>query len=401
MFSGDLAVRFSSNNTELLKDIEQTKGIIFIALSSLLIYLICIRPYRKMVTLLKEYRLLFKRNKAIHSVFTEGIYELDVIKGRILLNESLSRIFGGNELSSSKARKIWMKGIHPDHRERVLKAFDKAADYGTEFWQEEYLYKANDGTYRDILHSRYFVRDEQKQIRSCVGAVQDLTKHRQVERKYHEQQLLMKNELSRTIIKTEEKERNRWAVELHDNIGQVLGVTSLYSGMLKMPETNVAEVSDKIKEMIDLSIMEIRHLSANLKPPRFEFGLKKDIETLAANIQRLHDGLEIEVSCENENRLNDEQKLMVYRIVQEQLNNTIKYAAATEVKISIRVYASKAEIIIADNGKGFDTEKINCGLGLKNIQNRLEVFHGSMELRSSPGNGCELKAYFPYNTNDN
>ena len=107
-----------------------------------------------------------------------------------------------------------MKGIHPDHRERVLKGFDKAAHFGTEFWQEEYQYKASDGTYRDILHSRYFVRDEQKQIRSCVGAVQDLTKHRQVERKFHEQQLQMKNELSRTIIKTEEKERNRWAVEL-------------------------------------------------------------------------------------------------------------------------------------------------------------------------------------------
>jgi signal transduction histidine kinase len=96
----------------------------------------------------------------------------------------------------------------------------------------------------------------------------------------------------------------------------------------------------------------------------------------------------------SEEVLSDIQKLMVYRITQEQLNNILKHSKAEHVDIAFSRKGSQVRLTIEDDGIGFDTIKVKSGLGLKNIQHRLELFNGEMKIISSPERGCKLEAMF-------
>ena len=87
---------------------------------------------------------------------------------------------------------------------------------------------------------------------------------------------------------------------------------------------------------------------------------------------------------------------MIYRVVQEQVNNIVKYAEASSVEIKLdNTSTSQVLVTVRDNGKGFEPEKVRTGIGLRNIQSRLQVYNGSLVIHSSPGNGCLLEASFP------
>jgi len=80
--------------------------------------------------------------------------------------------------------------------------------------------------------------------------------------------------------------------------------------------------------------------------------------------------------------------------VQEQMNNILKYAAATKAEIEIKHYREDLLLIINDNGKGFNTFEKNAGIGIKNIKNRAAVYNGEVYILSSVGNGCKMKVIF-------
>ena len=88
--------------------------------------------------------------------------------------------------------------------------------------------------------------------------------------------------------------------------------------------------------------------------------------------------------------------ITIYRILQEQFNNTVKYAHATKVNIELRCRDGVIELIYKDNGEGFDISTIKKGLGLNNIKNRAIAYNGIVELESSPGNGCKWTIRFQF-----
>ncbi|MEP7257150.1 MAG: ATP-binding protein, partial [Flavitalea sp.] len=88
-------------------------------------------------------------------------------------------------------------------------------------------------------------------------------------------------------------------------------------------------------------------------------------------------------------------KLMVFRIVQEQLNNILKHSKASEAEIKLVVSKENLNITVTDNGIGFDTRKKIRGIGLTNITSRAEVHNGQVKVISSPGHGCTLKIIIP------
>lgn len=123
----------------------------------------------------------------------------------------------------------------------------------------------------------------------------------------------------------------------------------------------------------------------------------ESIEKLSANINRLKPvSIELDNQSLNEGELENDKKLMIYRVVQEQINNIIKYAEARSVEIKLDNTSSNLVLIsVRDDGKGFDPEKVRTGIGLRNIQSRLQVYNGSLKINTSPGNGCLLEASFP------
>lgn len=397
-FSGQLAEKLAGGDVNKLQTIERYKGVFFILLSTVFLYFISRGFYSKMNRSLEEYKAMEKKTDALITATKEGIYEYNIREDRVLFNATLRQILGIKEEGVIyNGRKFWETHIHPDDLQRVLSQSDAAMQAGINFWREEYRALSASGEIKNVLHSLYIMKDDWGKPFGVIGAIQDLTEFRQLEANYYQQQLKQKAELSRSIIQAEEKERNRWAEELHDNIAQVLSVASLYAGTLKPDSPDIKVTADKIREMLNLSVQELRALSANLKPPRFEEQTLQDaLQLLTSYIVRVSP---MKINVWVDERINDllgtDQKLMIYRIVQEQLNNCVKYAEAENIDITVSVVDTSVQVIIRDDGKGFDPATVGEGTGMRNIRGRLELFQGTVVFDAKPGTGCQVKASFP------
>ena len=229
--------------------------------------------------------------------------------------------------------------------------------------------------------------------------INDITEKLRLSRELEESRIQQLRAVTQATIEGQEKERGQLGIELHDNINQILATAKLYLdfGLSAMPVKK--DVILKSKEFIALATTEIRKLSHTLLPPSLdEFGLIMALDEL---VQPVSDTGNITVDKQwksfQEKGLNKDQRLTIYRIVQEQLNNILKHAAAKKVLISLRLAddGRGVELLIKDNGKGFDTAPKKNGVGLRNIISRAGLFDGKVNIYSEPGRGCELKVIFP------
>lgn len=397
VFGSRLANSVAAGNPDRLTRIEGFKGIFFVLVSTALIYGVSSRLYRHQRDMLKEMQLQSQKQLAVSMATLDAIYEFNFSTDTITMNANMMAMFGLDSQIQTGARKFWEDSIHPDDKVRVLERFDEARKNGIRFWREEYRGRTGKGQYRHILHSIYTIQDGNPQLANVIGYIQDLTELRELELQYHLRELEQKSEIARSVIRAEETERNRWAEELHDNIAQLLSVANLYTASLNNPNMDVVMISSKVREMIDLSIQEIRRLSANLKPPRFEeTDLQEAINELTSDISRVAPiRFEIEGESDNSGSLTEEQQLMLYRVTQETINNIVKHANADTVLIHLWIRNGISGLTITDNGKGFDITTIREGTGLRNIRSRLELFNGEFNVRRAPGSGAEISVSFP------
>ncbi|HTE08695.1 MAG TPA: ATP-binding protein [Flavitalea sp.] len=215
-------------------------------------------------------------------------------------------------------------------------------------------------------------------------------------RQLSEQKIFYKDQLAREVFKAQETERMKLGEELHDNINQLLGVVKLY---IEHAMVNPAAKDDMLKrssQYLMQVITEIRGLSKSLISSELaEFRLIKSVNEMIQSIIKIqHIRFEVNHEEFREDSLTDMGKQMLFRIMQEQLNNVIKHANAATVVIILRNEGPRASMTIQDDGVGFDTNKASLGLGFQNIRHRLELFSGEMKLESAPGNGCRMVVNF-------
>jgi len=227
-----------------------------------------------------------------------------------------------------------------------------------------------------------------------------LTRQQALQQELSEERIRYKNELALEVFNAQERERKKLGEELHDNINQLLGVVKLYIEHAQVNPAAQEEMLKKSSEYIRQVINEIRGLSKSLVSPTLsDLGLIESLRELIDSILKIRN-MQIDIKKDNfsEDVLSDLQKLMVYRITQEQLNNILKHSRAEHVDIHIKRNGPHVHLTIEDDGVGFDTKNIRSGLGLKNIRHRLELFNGEMNVVSSPDEGCKLEAMFEINS---
>lgn len=201
------------------------------------------------------------------------------------------------------------------------------------------------------------------------------------------------------IIKTEEKERHRFAKELHDGLGPILSsIKMTLSAIDKTIEdpTN-QQILEKTDHAIDEAILATKEISNNLSPHVLEhFGLEKAIKTFTNNIV-IPDEMEIIISSNlNGKRYNYNIEVVLYRIIGELVSNTLKHAKASMIEISLYNYPRKLELFYSDNGIGFNIENQEyTGMGLSNIQSRVKSLDGEIVIKSK--DSCFLKIAIPVN----
>ena len=201
-----------------------------------------------------------------------------------------------------------------------------------------------------------------------------------------------------------EQERQRWARELHDETLQGLGgLQLLLSSALRQPEGEPREAAVRqTLEHIGQEIDNLRNLITELRPAELdELGLESALESLA---HRRAETSGVKVSIQIDlgegyggapRRLDPAVESTVYRLAQEALSNTAKHAEATRVDVRVTAVPGGVELVVEDDGRGFDPSAPATGFGLLGMRERVALVRGSFELESAPGEGTTLRAVLP------
>lgn len=203
-----------------------------------------------------------------------------------------------------------------------------------------------------------------------------------------------------TMLEVQETERKRIAEDLHDGVGSILSTVKMYFASLndKMDDYQQEnrEQYDKANSLLDKAVEEVRQISHNLVSGiLMKFGLAPALRDLCATIDgtgQLKTSLSI---FGLDDRIENTIEIAVYRIIQELLSNTMKHAKASEVTISLTRLNNHLNIMVEDNGKGFDTQTISGGIGLKNIRSRVEKLSGKINFDSVIGRGTIVIVEIP------
>ena len=208
-----------------------------------------------------------------------------------------------------------------------------------------------------------------------------------------------RRQLLHRIVRAQEEERQRVSLELHDGLGQVLTSISLFAADL---EKDVAEHARpraiRVSELIRRAIQDSRQLVWSLRPPELEhLGLVPAVRRLVEDVSS-HGGIEVDLHEDlGDLRLDPEAEAVVYRVVQEALNNVVKHAKATSVSVVIRRANGALSALIEDNGCGFEPIAMGPGqgMGLIGMRERAELVEGTLVVESADGSGARVRLEVP------
>lgn len=204
-------------------------------------------------------------------------------------------------------------------------------------------------------------------------------------------------ELVKNAMDTQEKERARIARDLHDSIGQQISAIRLHLGLMT-EISDKAELKASIKEkqaMMAQATDELRIITRNLMPVSIvEYGVSGVLTDLVNNL-RLTNNIELLLSNNDpKQRYRPDFEINLFRILQELINNTIKYAEATTISIELIHGNTDLKIRYSDNGCGFEQKSVKPGLGLRNIEARTRFYRGDYLMATSPGKGIKYLLTF-------
>lgn len=224
----------------------------------------------------------------------------------------------------------------------------------------------------------------------------DMTEKLQMQQQLIAEKISAQKQVARAIIHAQETERSEIGKELHDNVCQLLTTSKLYIENAK----HCPEQQDTfLKKGVDLlmqSINEIRYLSRQLvSPVHNEGSFEASVGEVLYHYRSLN-LFQIDFHYEaGVEQLDKDLKTTIVRILQEALNNTVKYAEASLVTIFISSTADTLRFSYIDNGIGFDPNSAKKGIGLSNIKNRADAYRGKVTVQAEVGKGCSLEIAFP------
>jgi len=226
----------------------------------------------------------------------------------------------------------------------------------------------------------------------------DITEKVNLANALRSQELDLQRKIIEASLSGHEEEKNELGRELHDNVNQILATVKIYLGMIKGKKDNMEpDLLDKSFQYVNDAMEEIRKLSHSLVSSVLnEKGLRECLRNLVHELNSNH-GFKVKLiyKISKERILYPKMELTLYRIIQEQVNNIRKHAKANNIVIHLREKEDHLDLSILDDGIGFDPTKKGNGIGLRNIQSRANIYSGSMNIFSSPGEGCHLEVSIP------
>lgn len=218
-------------------------------------------------------------------------------------------------------------------------------------------------------------------------------------RKLQEQKIIeLENEklllATQSLLKGQEEERSRMAKDLHDGLGGLLSGVKLQLGAMKgnlILSEEHGKTFNRALGKLDESISEMRRVAHNMMPEALmKLGLQQALQDYCDGLSESQD---FKINTEFyglEKRMESSFEIVVYRIVQELLNNSVKHSGATTILAQVMRQDKNLTITVEDNGKGFDKEPVLQGAGLINIRSRVDYLKGQLDIKSEPGKGTSV-----------
>lgn len=234
-------------------------------------------------------------------------------------------------------------------------------------------------------------------MKAVLAHGQNVTEKLKLEKLLEEERKMQQVQIADAAIMAQEREREEIGRELHDNVNQILASSRLYLGLVKKEDPDYLQFLARTDNLIKDAIAEIRNLSHALIPSAiYESSLTDQLDTLLHTVSPITSiNVVREYQLEEEEELSGKLKLTIYRIVQEQLNNILKYARASNIILRLKETRDALILQIIDDGVGFDPTEKKAGVGLINIRTRASLLNGTVIIQSAPGQGCEIKIVFP------
>lgn len=300
--------------------------------------------------------------------------------------------FTGRDMSSERGNG-WLSGVHPDDVPTVSETRRRAFEHHQPY-RMEYRLRRADGEYRWLLDTGQPRITPDGAFAGTIGSAIDITDLKMA-------RATLSN-LNRRLMEAQEQERSRLARELHDDVGQQITMLALDADHLgeTIPETEVdaRQQARNLREEITTLASHVSGISHRLHSSRLDLlGLAAAAGTFCKEVSSRSDVI-VEFTHENvPTTLSSDIAINLFRVLQEALSNAVKHSGASRCDVSLRATHDQLQLVVCDQGKGFDTEAAlaTSGLGLVSMQERLRLVNGSVALESKPGAGTTVRATVP------
>lgn len=330
-----------------------------------------------------------ERLRLVLEVTDSAIWDLDLSAHALWWNEAYDRLYGPRPLDQRELQRWWAEHIHPADAERVRASFQAAIRSQAETWTAEYRFGRRSGGYAVVLDRALLARNAAGQLTRVIGSMQDITSSKESEFRLRERELTI-----RRMFELQERERRLTSHDIHDGLAQTL------FGALMNIEATRAHLEDDEGSGLDLAleltrkaVRECRRLINDLRPMVIEeAGIEEAIRHLIADTLRVTVcGFEFQCQLETD-RFDPLFEGVVFRIIQEGLNNAIRHGAANRIVIRLEQQGRSLEIQVDDDGCGFDLEQVSPDrFGVRGIQERARLYHGSAEFLRRDGGGTSVR----------
>ncbi len=288
--------------------------------------------------------------------------------------------------------------LYPDDREVVGSHFPESAGEATES-SLEFRIITKSGEVRWIQHHCHPIFTQTMRYVGLLATNHDITTRKQIEMEQTQTEKRLK-QLAYQLITIQEAERHRISQDLHDDTGQgmtalLLCLNAIYTGAAAEQPQIKQQLQEAI-HLVETLMNQVRQLAYQLRPPSLDsVPLSKALESLCSSFGH-YARLRIDYSSDEDlPPIPNLQATALYRLVQEGVNNAIKYAKATSVWVSLDYVDGEVSLSVEDNGQGFDLKKVGEGMGLQGLQERFRLLNGGLEIESAPGVGTRLYGYLP------
>ncbi len=331
----------------------------------------------------KAEKALFESERKFRNLFnssSDGIVISDEKYKILAINETLINLLGFKK--GYLLRKKIVEIIHPKYAEMIKQRIN-------DLYNEESLPPIEIETYiasGDVISVEISCKIIDYENRKAIlTMIRDISERKETERK-----------ILNAVIETEEREKERFAKDLHDGLGPLLSAAKIYSKSFQLSE-NIEEktqIIKKLEETIDDAILGIQEISNNLSPHVLRnFGLTTAIESFYKKITDTS-SLKFAFGSNFDIRVSEKIETTLYRIIVELINNTLKHSNAKTILLKLIHKENNLFLHYADDGTGFNINKTlskNTGMGLSNIISRIKSLNGDINMSSSNNKGYSVK----------